>query len=160
MPRLATLAFLLSPLVPALAAGAPPAATAQDHPAASAHANATAGQAQAARIEACVEATDGFLDALSRGDFKSATGNFDAQLRAALAADKLGTVWQSVVARYGKLESRGTPQNLVYQGYAVVTVPLRFARGRLGARLACAADGTFAGFHLVPIQAEAPQSSK
>ncbi|HET7930283.1 MAG TPA: DUF3887 domain-containing protein [Rhodanobacteraceae bacterium] len=161
MSRLATAAILFALSVPPLAAAQSPIASGQAHPSATAHATALAGQAAATRIEACVEATDAFIDNLQKSDFKTAASNFDARMAAALDSAKLGEVWQSMTARYGKLESRGTAQNVIYQGLAVVTVPLRFQNGTLGARLACGADGRFSGFHIVPppAAASAPASS-
>lgn len=150
MYRRLTLAFLFTVPVLAFASSQPPAAATGAPPAASAHATAMAGQADATRIEACVQASNAFLDDLAKADYKAATSNFDKDMRTGLGADKLQAVWRSVTAHYGKLESRGTPQNILYQGYAVVTLPLHFAKGDLGARLACNASGKFAGFHLVP----------
>ncbi|HET7562932.1 MAG TPA: DUF3887 domain-containing protein [Rhodanobacteraceae bacterium] len=150
---------LLAIALPAFAAAQPPAATARIHPASSAHANAVAGQADATRIEACDEAAHALLDHLAKSEYKAATGNFNAQMAAALNAEKLGEVWQSIATRYGKVESRGTTQNMLYAGLVVVTVPLRFASGTLGVRLACDADGKFSGFHLVPVPYAAPAAS-
>lgn len=150
MWRRVMLAFLFAVPVSAVASGQPPAAAANGQPAASTHATAMAGQADATRIEACVLASNAFLDDLAKADYEAATSNFDKDMRTGLGADKLQTVWQAVTAHYGKLESRGAPQNILYQGYAVVTMPLHFAKGDLGARLACNASGKFAGFHLVP----------
>lgn len=157
-------AVLLAPLfalaLSPLALAAPPATTTQAHPSSSAHANAVAGQADATRIEACVEATEAFLGNLGKSDFKAATSNFDAKLLAALGPKKLAETWLSITAQFGTLESQGAAQNLMYQGYAVVTVPLHFRNGTLGARLACSADGKFAGFHIVPMPSAAPPASK
>lgn len=159
MSRPAIAAILFALTVSPLAAAQPPSATERAHPSSAAHANAVAGQSDAARIEACTEATEAFLDQLDHGDYKAATGNFNSQMRAALAPAKLGEVWQSIAVQYGKMESRGTTQNVMYQGLAVVTVPLRHAKGTLGARLACDADGKFSGFHIVPVPPAAPAAS-
>lgn len=159
MQRTTILAALLTFVLPGMAAAQPPAESATAHPAPTAHANAAAGHADAVRIEGCIEATQGFLGDLSKSDYKAATANFDDKLQAALGPDKLATVWQSVAAQFGKLESQGSPQNMMYQGYAVVTVPLTFEKGAIAARLACGADGKFAGFHLVPVASAAPAPS-
>ncbi|MGH8147030.1 MAG: DUF3887 domain-containing protein [Rhodanobacteraceae bacterium] len=157
MPRsLAVIAlFALFSLAPA--AATPPFASGV-HPAASAHATAMAGQAGAMRIEACVHASNAFLDDLAKADYKAATDNFDAKMQG-FGSEKLAAAWQSIATRYGKLESRSAPQNVMYQDYVVVTVPLHFAKGDLGARLACDASGKFAGFHIVPATT-APSASQ
>lgn len=144
-------------LAPALAAAQNPAASASPHPAASAHANAVAGEADAARIEACVASANTLLDSLDKGAYKAATANFDAAMLANLGADKLGEVWQGVGKQVGKLQGRGTPQNVMVQGHAIVTVPLRFEKADINAQVACDADGKIAGFFLRP--AAAPASS-
>ncbi len=159
MSRQAILATLFTLAISAPAVSAPPAATPQAHPSTSAHANAAAAQSNATHIEACTEATEAFLEHLTLGDYKAATGNFNAQMLAALAPAKLGNAWQAIAIQYGKLESRGTAQNVMYQGLAVVTVPLRFEKGTLGARLACGADGKFSGFHIVSVPPAAPAAS-
>lgn len=154
----ATMALAISASAPATAQH--PAASTATHPASTAHATAVDAHTDAARIEACTQATGAFIDSLDKGDFQAATGNFDEQMKAALGADKLGALWQSIGAKYGKLASRGTPQNMMVQGLAVVTLPLRFEKGDLGARLACGEDGKFAGFHLVPVPPAEPAASK
>lgn len=153
-----TLALALSASAPAAAQH--PAASGAPHPAPAAHATAADAHTDAARIEACTQATGAFIDALDKGDFPSATGNFDAQMKAALGPDKLGALWQAIATKYGKLASRGTPQNMMYQGLAVVTLPLHFETGDLGARLACGEDGKFAGFHIVPVPDSEPAGAK
>lgn len=156
MPRIFIALALSALAIPAAAQH--PADTAKPHPAASAHANAVAGQADAARMESCGQAAQQFLDQLTKGDFKAATGNFDAAMQAGLGADKLGEVWKSVGTQFGKFESRGTAQNVMYQDMPVVSTPLHFEKGALVAQLACGKDGKFAGFHLQPLPSAATSS--
>ncbi|HKZ09249.1 MAG TPA: DUF3887 domain-containing protein [Rhodanobacteraceae bacterium] len=132
-----------------------PADTAQDHPAASAHANATAGEAGAARIETCTATTNTLIDHLEKGDFTAATSNFDATMKANLGADKLGQFWKQVASQVGTLQGRGTPRNMMYEGHAVISLPLHFEKGDANAQVACDADGKVAGFFLRPASASA-----
>lgn len=157
MQRTLILASLLAALPLAASANAP-ADTARPHPAASAHANAVAGQAGAARIEACAHVASSLIDNLAKNDFKAATTDFDATMTAQLGADKLGAVWQQVAQQFGKLEGRGTLQNAMYQGDVVVMLPLRFAKGSVHAQVACDAAGKIAGFFLRPAAAPAPSA--
>lgn len=140
----------------ALASGQHPSASAADHPATSAHATAVAAHADAERIEACTQASHAFLDQLAKGDFKSATANFDATLAAGLDTGKLAGVWQAIGAKYGMLESRGAPQTVMFDNMPVVMTPLQFAKGELAAQIACGADGKIAGFHLKPVSVATP----
>lgn len=159
MQRKLLLAALGASMLPlfAFAAGQHPADSARTHPAASAHANSVAGQAGAARLEACTAAANTLIDNLEKPDYKAATAGFDATMQANLAADKLGEVWQSVGKQAGKLEGRGAAQNVMYEGHAIVTLPLHFEKAGISAQVACNADGKIAGFFLRP--AAAPASS-
>ncbi|HEX5961769.1 MAG TPA: DUF3887 domain-containing protein [Rhodanobacteraceae bacterium] len=134
----------------ALAAGQPPASSAQPHPASSAHANAVAGQANAIRIEACGNQSASLLEALGKGDYKAATSDFDKQMKAGLDAARLGAFWASVGQQFGKLESRGDPQSVMYEGMSVVSISLHFTKGDLSAQVACDSAGKIAGFHVRP----------
>jgi hypothetical protein len=148
MHRLLIAATLIIGTVPALAAGRlPPAAP---HPAPSAHANTVAGQADAARMEACAHLSGALLDALDKGDYQAATTNFDSTMQAGLSAQKLRTAWLDVGAQVGRLEARGTPRSFMYQGLSVVTTPMSFAHGGLTAQVACNAEGLIAGFYVRP----------
>ncbi|WHZ18799.1 MAG: hypothetical protein OJF55_000948 [Rhodanobacteraceae bacterium] len=150
MPRVLPAAALFILASPLLAVAQNPAVSARPHPAPSAHANAVAGQADAARIEACTHIANAMVDNLEKGDAKAATADFDATMRTNLGADKLGAIWKQVGGQVGKLQGHGTPQNMMYQGYAVIILPLRFEKGGLDAQVACDADGKVAGFFLRP----------
>ena len=147
---LATLAAFVMPVMSLAAEQQHPAATAQDHPAASAHANAMAGAAGAVRIEACTATTNTLIDRLEKSDFTAATSNFDANMKANLDANKLGQFWKQVANHVGTLRGRGAPQNMMYKGHAVITLPLHFEKGDASAQVACDADGQVAGFFLRP----------
>lgn len=134
----------------AFAGGQSPTATEQAHPASSAHANAVAGHADAARIEACGNVSSALLDAFDKGDFKTASASFNAQMLGLVDAQKLGDVQKSITAQFGKLESRGTPQSAMYQGMAVVSTPMHYAKGDLSSVVACDKEGKVAGFRLQP----------
>lgn len=147
------LAAALISALPALAfaAGQSPAATEKPHPSARAHANAVAGQADAARMEACGNLSGTLLDAFDKGDFKAATAHFNSQMLAVVDAQKLGEVQKSIAAQFGNLESRGTPQSVIYEGMAIISTPMHYAKGDLAAVVACDKDGKVAGFRLHPV---------
>lgn len=145
------IAAALIAALPALAFGQSPAATEKPHPSSSAHANAVAGQANAARLEACANLSGSLLDAFDKGDFKAATSSFDNQMLAVVDAQKLGEVQKSIGSQFGKLESRGTPQSVMYQDMTVVSTPMHYEKGNLAAVVACDKDGKVAGFRLHPV---------
>ncbi|HXE67337.1 MAG TPA: DUF3887 domain-containing protein [Rhodanobacteraceae bacterium] len=152
MHRALVAATLIAALpVLAFAAGQAPAASEKPHPSSSAHANAVAGQADAMRIEACGNLSGDLLEAFDKGDFKAVTANFDSQMLAVVDAQKLGEVQKSIAGQFGKLESRGTSQSVMYQGMAVVSTPMHYEKGNLAAIVACNKDGKVAGFRVHPV---------
>ncbi len=150
MHRTLIVTILLAAPAPAFTAGQHPSASARPHPSSSAHANAVAGQANAARIEACTVAANTLIDDLEKGDAKAATAGFDAAMRANLSADKLAEVWRQVGLEMGSLQSRGAPQNAIYQHHAFATAPLHLKSRDLIAQVVCDVDGKVAGFFLRP----------
>jgi hypothetical protein len=159
--KLAIAAALVAALpAPTLAGGPQSADTASPHPAISALAAARSGHAGAARIEACIEASNAFLDDLTTAHDKAATANFSARMRTAPGASQLGAMWRSLGVRFGEFQSRGTPVNMLYQGRVIVTTPLHFSNGDTAARLVCGTSGKFVGFKLVPMRPFVPDSSQ
>lgn len=146
------LIFGLLVAVPALqlAAGQQPAAGAATHPAVSAHANAVAGQANAARIEACASLSRALLEALGKGNFKDAASSFDEHLRTALDPHALGIAWKTVGRQLGRLESRGDAKNMMYKSMPVIATPLHFEKGDLMAQVVCDQGGRIAAFRVRP----------
>jgi hypothetical protein len=159
--KLTALALVAAPAIALATPQQHPSERARPHPASSAHANAIAGQADAARIEACSRLSRTFLGELEKGDFHAATSRFNTRMKSALSEDKLGQVWQSFGSQYGKLESLGEAQTVMYQGLPVVGTPLHFAKGDFVSQLACDREGKIAGFYIRPLPAAnaAPASS-
>lgn len=158
MFRTLIITSLLATALFAFAAGQHPASSARAHPSSSAHANAIAGAAGAQRIEACTNAAAAMLEALKKGDAKTAASDFDATMQQKLGAGKLAEVWKEVEGKLGKLQTIGTAQNMMYGDYVVVIQPLHFESGDLNAQVACGADGKIAGFFLRPGASSAPAS--
>lgn len=98
------------------------------------------------------------LDRMDAGDFPAAESLFDARMAAAVPAAKLQTVWQSLPTQWGAPESREAAQSTPYQDMQVVSIPLRYAKGRLVARVTVDAAGKVAGFFIQP--ADQPSSSR
>lgn len=162
MPRIALAAAIAALAFPAPLLAAPPAGA--PHPSAAAVANAAQAQSATSMMAACTAATHGFLDDLTQTNYTAAVANFDGQMMVALPAVKLQQAWESVLAHYGVLQSRGDAAQVIYQGMPVVTVPLHFANGDLRAVLVCnASTGRFAGFHVTvapaPTAGAAPASA-
>jgi uncharacterized protein len=91
-----------------------------------------------------------FVMNLAARHFDKAAAMFSPQVSAALPADKLGQVWDQLLAQYGAFEQ--VPATLIAEqaGYHVVTVTCVFAKGMLNAIIAFDAEGRIAGLHFVP----------
>ena len=90
------------------------------------------------------------LDRLDAKRWSEAGEHFDATLRGALDAGKLEQVWTTLPTQVGAPAGRGEPRHERAGGTDVVVVPLRHQAMVLDARVSFAADGSIAGFHLVP----------
>ena len=96
------------------------------------------------------------LDQLDAGQYTQAEAMFSAQMKAAVPADKLKAVWESLPAQLGTAGERGTAQLHEADGVRVVQVPLVYANGRLKAQIAVASNDQVSGFLIQPDAAPAP----
>lgn len=114
---------------------------------------ATAPAQAAAPDAATIAAT--LLDRLDAHDYAAAEATFGAQMAAAVPADKLQQVWESLPQLAGDATGRGEPVVAAQDGVQVVTIPLHYARAELVAKVVVAADGSIAGFMVQPPDAAA-----
>lgn len=90
------------------------------------------------------------LDHLDAGQYAQAEALFNAEMAAAVPADKLGQIWASLPAQMGAAQGRGSATVTPQQGMQVVVVPLQYTKGRLLAQIAINAEGKIAGFLIQP----------
>lgn len=90
------------------------------------------------------------LDHLDAAQYDAAEAMFSAQMKAAVPADKLKAVWESLPAQMGAAGKRGPAQHSVEGGYRIVVIPLDYANGRLQARIVLDANDQVAGFLVQP----------
>jgi len=100
----------------------------------------------------CESRSNALLDAAQKGDFATATKDFDAKMRGALSPAKFKDTWASL-AQFGTLKARGQPHPGKGEGYFVVMTPLIFDKTNLVAQVACGSDGLIAGFYVKPLSA-------
>ncbi|NCT66054.1 MAG: DUF3887 domain-containing protein [Rhodanobacteraceae bacterium] len=155
--------------LPSAEPGAPPTeTTAPETPTASASgatsppANAAAapkasapGEAERLRAAGCEARATRLLDAAEKGDYATATRDFDATMRAALPPEKFRQAWESL-AQFGKLQARGQSHLSKMEGYIAVTIPLVFEKANLYAQVACGESGRIAGFYIKPLETPNP----
>lgn len=90
------------------------------------------------------------LDYLDAGDFAAAETMFSAQMAAAVPADKLKAVWESLPAQAGEAKGRGEADVQSKDGMALVQIPLHYANAELVAKIAIGGDGKIEGFLIQP----------
>ena len=120
--------------------------------------NATAAEPDAndkRLVQGCESRALMLLDAAEKGDYATATHDFNAKMRSALPVEKFKQAWTSL-AQFGKLEARGQSHPGMAEGYSIVNVPLVFEKANLYAQVACGSDGLIAGFYVKPLDTSQP----
>jgi len=90
------------------------------------------------------------LDQLDAGLYSEAEASFSTQMKAAVPADKLKAVWESLPAQMGAAGQRGQAHTSEADGHRIVVIPLNYANGQLQARVALDQNDKIAGFLLQP----------
>lgn len=98
----------------------------------------------------CEARAAGLLDAAQKGDYATATRDFDAKMRTAMPQPKFKQAWESL-AQFGRLQGRGQSHPMKGDGYIAITIPLIFDKANLYAQIACGSDGRIAGFYVKPL---------
>lgn len=95
------------------------------------------------------------LDQLDAGAYAQVEQLFGAQMAAAVPADKLKAVWESLPAQVGKARGRGEAAVSTQNGTTMVQIPLHYEKAELMATFAIDGAGKIAGFVVQPAQAAA-----
>lgn len=95
------------------------------------------------------------LDRLDARDYAAAETAFGPQMAAAVPAEKLQEVWESLPKLAGDATGRGEPVVAAQDGVQQVAIPLHFAKGELVAKVVVATDGSIVGFLVQPPAAPA-----
>lgn len=90
------------------------------------------------------------LDQMDANDYAAAEASFTPDMAAAVPADKLKAVWESLPAQLGVTKGRGEAKVTPHQGMQVVVIPLHYANGDLVAQVVVDAEGRIAGFLIQP----------
>jgi Protein of unknown function (DUF3887) len=85
------------------------------------------------------------LDAIVRGDFATATAQFDSLMREKLTAEQLRSDWGTYQEALGNYQSHGDPQDVLRGDLTVVNIPLQMAREPGQFRVTFHKDATVAG---------------
>jgi dienelactone hydrolase len=115
---------------------------------------ASAQGAQATAPDA-LSIANALLDHLDAHDYAAAEAVFGEKMAAAVPADKLQAVWESLPTQAGAARGRGEPALQREGDVQVVTVPLHYANVELLAKTVVGADGKVEGFMIQPAPAAA-----
>lgn len=96
------------------------------------------------------------LDALDAGHYAQVEQLFGPQMAAAVPADKLQAIWESLPAQMGKAKGREQAQLSAQGDTHFVQIPLHFEKAELLAKFAIDASGKIVGFLIQPAQSTAP----
>jgi dienelactone hydrolase len=113
------------------------------------------GRAAAQAADPVAVATSA-LDHMDAGDYALAEALFDAKMAAAVPADKLKAVWESLPVQVGKAGGRGEATTAAQGGVTMVQIPLHYEKAELVAKFAIDGEGRIAGFVVQPAQTTAP----
>jgi dienelactone hydrolase len=95
---------------------------------------------------------EGLVDSMARGDFASATKDFDATMKAALSAEQLGQSWAQVTAQIGAFKSRTGSREAQEAGFQTVHVTCQFEKGSWDIKVTFDKDGKIGGLYGSPAQ--------
>ena len=90
---------------------------------------------------------EGMVDSMAKGDFASATKDFDAACKAALPAEGLGPVWSQFTAKAGAFKSRTGSRETQESGFQTVHVICRFEKANWDIKVTFDKDGKIGGLY-------------
>lgn len=96
------------------------------------------------------------LDLLAAGDYAAVETLFGPQMAAAVPADKLQAVWESLPTQFGAQTGRGEPEVTTQGDATLVQIALHYEKGELVAKFAFGADGKILGFVVQPASTATP----
>lgn len=91
-----------------------------------------------------------FVMDLSARQFDKAAAMFNPQVAAALPPEKLGQIWDQLLAQEGAFQKISATAIAEQSAYHLVTVTCAFATGALNTVVAFDSEGKIAGLHFVP----------
>ena len=93
---------------------------------------------------------EGMVDSMAKGDFASATKDFDARMQAAMSAESLGQAWSQLTAQAGAFKSRTGSREAQKAGFQSVFVTCQFEKTAMDIRVVFDKDGKVGGLWFVP----------
>ncbi|MCE5315070.1 alpha/beta fold hydrolase [bacterium] len=90
------------------------------------------------------------LDSITKGDFNSATVDFDPVMKSQMSSDQLRNVWQGIIQQCGVLKRECESRFTREAGFDTVFVPCEFEKITLDMKVVFNSDGKIGGLWFVP----------
>ena len=97
------------------------------------------------------------LDQLDAGNYAQVEALFSPEMAAAVPANKLKSVWESLHAQAGKATGRGDADITTQGETSVIKIPLHYEKAEVIATFAMDREGKIIGFLVQPAQTKAPE---
>jgi dienelactone hydrolase len=99
------------------------------------------------------DAAKSLISHLVAGEYSAVTATFDSKMQGALPADKLGNIWQQLVAQAGAFNTVQAVRTETKGEYAIVIATCDFAKVLLDVKVVYDTKGQVAGLFFAPTQA-------
>lgn len=100
------------------------------------------------------ETAQNFIGLLFAGDFTSAAGKFDDQMKIALNEAKLQETWINTIIEAGALIQLNAPKTAEVESYRIVTIPCSFQRSIIEVQITFNKEGQISGLNFIPTSME------
>jgi len=100
------------------------------------------------------ETAQNFIGLLFAGDFTSAAGKFDDQMKIALNEAKLQETWINTIIEAGALIQLNAPKTAEVESYKIVTIPCSFQRSIIEVQITFNKEGQISGLNFIPTSME------
>ncbi len=105
-------------------------------------------------FEDLIETVQNFIGLLLAGDFTSAAGKFDDQMKIALNEAKLQETWINTIKEAGALIQLNAPKTAEVESYRIVTIPCSFQRSIIEVQITFNKEGQISGLNFIPTSME------
>ncbi|MCD6237807.1 MAG: DUF3887 domain-containing protein [Thermotogae bacterium] len=91
-----------------------------------------------------------FVEMLTKGDFSSATEDFDGTMKKLLPPTKLQTIWTSLITQVGPFKNQNGIRMQKYREYDIIFVTCKFERAYIDVKVVFNAEGKISGLFFLP----------
>lgn len=103
------------------------------------------------RKPSVTQLANGTVDSMAKGDFASATKNFDNTMKAVMSMKILRQTWLQLTAQVGAFKSRIGSRKVKGNGFQIVYVTCQFEKTTMDIKVVFDKDGNIGGLWFIPI---------